>query len=221
MTPIPNRPSSFCMNIFLVALLLAGAFPEALPAQSQIYKKKVITQPGSYVLTRDITISSGEKAIDIQANNVTINLNRHRISGPADATTYAVYSSGFSNIHIFNGTIDGTWAVFFEKDGGHFVVRNMTIMNSQLGIWINSPSVGAYGNVHLIQNRILDPLWEGIYVLSARGGAIHNNEVTDPRNGIYCTDVHYLNIMHNRVTGAGTISGWRHCAQWHQQSCVP
>jgi hypothetical protein len=74
-----------------------------------------IVQPGSYYLTTNLTVTSGD-AIDIEASGVTLDLNGFTISStsPSDSGT-AIYISfigvggytGFTDITIFNGHITG------------------------------------------------------------------------------------------------------------------
>ena len=67
-----------------------------------------ITQPGSYYLTHNLSVSSGD-GIDINTNGVTVDLNGFTIaSAAASATgTGILLSSGLWNISILNGFIKG------------------------------------------------------------------------------------------------------------------
>ena len=67
-----------------------------------------ITQPGSYYLTTNLTVSGGD-AITIATNGVTLDLNGFTIASTApSATGYGIYiNSGLRNIAIQNGHIQG------------------------------------------------------------------------------------------------------------------
>jgi hypothetical protein len=69
-----------------------------------------ITQPGSYYLTTNLSVNSGD-AIDINTNQVTIDLNGFTISSTANPPTgYAInltVSTGNQDIAIINGHIKG------------------------------------------------------------------------------------------------------------------
>jgi hypothetical protein len=68
-----------------------------------------ITTSGSYYLTTNVTVSSGD-AITISANNVTLDLNGFTISStrPVATTDTAILLSGpRTNISIYNGYISG------------------------------------------------------------------------------------------------------------------
>jgi hypothetical protein len=75
-----------------------------------------ITQPGSYQLSGNLTVPANTDAIDIVANNVTLDLNGFSIIGPvvcsgSPATCIGgfnlpgigVNGSGFSGITVING----------------------------------------------------------------------------------------------------------------------
>jgi len=71
--------------IALFAVLLAPLGIEGLRADDgriPIYKQSSITAPGHYVVTRDFSYTSGN-GVFIQANNVTLDLDGHTITGPA------------------------------------------------------------------------------------------------------------------------------------------
>jgi hypothetical protein len=69
-----------------------------------------ISQPGSYYLTHNITVTSGD-AIDITTNDVTLDLNGFTISSTETTPTgYGIKlarSAGNTDITIFNGHIKG------------------------------------------------------------------------------------------------------------------
>jgi hypothetical protein len=67
-----------------------------------------ISQPGSYYLTTNLTVSSGD-AITIATNGVTLDLNGYTIrstANPAGGTAIAI-ASGLRNLAILNGNIEG------------------------------------------------------------------------------------------------------------------
>ena len=68
-----------------------------------------ITNSGSYYLTTNITVSSGD-AITITANGVTLDLNGFSVSSTASGTGSAItMNGGRTNIAIFNGFIAGSF----------------------------------------------------------------------------------------------------------------
>jgi len=72
------------------------------------YDSFVISQPGSYYLTGNITGVSSKNGIEIAANNVTLDLNGFAMQGVSGATS-GIYISTQTNITVRNGAISG-WA---------------------------------------------------------------------------------------------------------------
>jgi hypothetical protein len=68
----------------------------------------IIRQPGSYYLTTNLTVSTGD-GIDINTNNVTLDLNGFTIASTAASATGngILLASGLSDITIYNGHIRG------------------------------------------------------------------------------------------------------------------
>jgi hypothetical protein len=68
-----------------------------------------ITQPGSYYLTTNLTVSGRGDAITIATNGVTLDLNGYTIrctANPASGTAIRI-GSGLRNLAILNGNIEG------------------------------------------------------------------------------------------------------------------
>ena len=65
-----------------------------------------ISQPGSYVLTGNITVSSGS-GININASDVTLDLNGFRVMTTANSGTVIVINTGTNNVVVRNGLVAG------------------------------------------------------------------------------------------------------------------
>ena len=78
-----------------------------------------INESGSYVLTSNLTVTTANvKAINIYADNVTLDLNGHGIYGPG--TGYGISAVNCYNITIKNGIVRGFhFGIYLENDGGH------------------------------------------------------------------------------------------------------
>lgn len=75
----------------------------------------VITQSGSYYLTSNINGVTDKHGIEIDANNVTIDLNGYSLIGPGKAAGSSGYGiNGDNSVKIFNGSIT-SW----RSDGIH------------------------------------------------------------------------------------------------------
>lgn len=70
----------------------------------------LITQPGSYQLTGNLTVPAGVNGIGISASNVTLDLNGFNITllGSNTSSAYAIFSIGNPTMNtVRNGTIVG------------------------------------------------------------------------------------------------------------------
>ena len=99
------------------ALTPPGAPAPVMKSLDQIEARTAITntaslitvsQPGSYYLTHNLTVSTGD-AVDINANGVRLDLNGFTISSTAASASgnAILLSSGLKNISIANGFIQG------------------------------------------------------------------------------------------------------------------
>jgi len=81
---------------------------EARTAITNTSSLVIITQPGSYYLTHNLTVSTGD-GIDINTNNVTLDLNGFTIASTAASAsgTGILLTNGLKNITIANGFIQG------------------------------------------------------------------------------------------------------------------
>jgi hypothetical protein len=94
----------------------------------------VIDQPGSYVLTADLTVwSTSDNAIDITVDDVTLDLGGHVIRGPGGATSTGtgIYANDVHNVTLHSGTITGfKYGVYLSStsasDGGGHRLRDLT-----------------------------------------------------------------------------------------------
>ena len=87
-----------------------------------IYEPTVISQPGHYILTRDISVASGD-VITIQQGGVTLDLNGKTISisGSQGRGVFIDLSGGTaeSGVSILNGrTVGGTHGISLAGSGG-------------------------------------------------------------------------------------------------------
>jgi len=123
-------------TLWVLAILL-------LPACSVYAKNGVvnladyatITNPGSYRVTRDIVLAGGN-AIDVKANDVTIDLNGHMVAGltiffPNDAGIYQY--PGYRNLTILNGTVIGDDGAGIKAEGDGTRIMNVRVRESSAG----------------------------------------------------------------------------------------
>jgi hypothetical protein len=100
-------------HVTLPALVLMASIgsPQAVTPPTRITAPQIITVPGSYVLANDITGTSGGAAIEIQASDVTLNLNGHTITATqGDGVIIDQFVGNNTNVtlvnaHVSNGQI--------------------------------------------------------------------------------------------------------------------
>src|SRR5262245_66107010 len=109
-------------NLFLVLLVfLAAASPSIRADEGRIpiFQPTTITSTGSYVVTRDITVASGN-VITIQASYVTLDLNGKTltIQSTVPEDTVIGIGPGASNLRVRNGRAVGGWRGVASLLGG-------------------------------------------------------------------------------------------------------
>ncbi len=98
--------------------------------------KYVISQPGSYYLSGNLSPGAGTVGIGVFSNDVTIDLNGFAILG-GGVSDDGIYCNGYNNIVVRNGLIDSC-----VKEGLDFYttnnvrVENLTVRNSTNGFGI-------------------------------------------------------------------------------------
>lgn len=134
-------------------------------------KSLVITKPGKYCLTENISFAlqaSVKKAIIIDSDNVTINLNRFFLNqGNSEAGGVGIFvKEGRNNISIINGTLSG-WtdhAIRFKEANDTIFLSQLLVKANNSGIFLGpinftqDPSEVArfVSNVKMTNCRILE-----------------------------------------------------------------
>src|SRR5262245_5699536 len=136
-----------------LGLALAGALlpPAARDARADegrfaIHQPTTISQPGSYVLNRDIVAASGD-ALVIQASDVDLDLNGYAVRVTSEATTAVHILDGQASIRIRNGRILGdgtTYGVIYGSDQNAppiaLRLENLEIINHAFSVFVLSAS---------------------------------------------------------------------------------
>jgi hypothetical protein len=130
------------MKKLLSVLALLGTLgPSGLKAGEgsiPIYQPTTISQPGHYILTRDLSITGGD-GITILANDTTLDLNGHSVSSSSTTGSMVEIGSGFTNVAIRNGILAG------GNYGVHYVstTARANISIQRLRISVSSPGTAA------------------------------------------------------------------------------
>jgi hypothetical protein len=148
---------------------------EARTAITNTTTLATILQPGSYYLTRNLAVTSGD-AIDIATNGVTLDLNGFTISSTAaSASGNGISLNGLRNITIANGSIQGG------------------VTNNGSGIYGGSGfGYGIYGgavvNVLVSRVSVSGCLYSGVYLGTGNSTAVESCTVrTAGGYGIYAS----------------------------------
>jgi hypothetical protein len=160
-----------------------------------------ISQPGSYYLTTNLSVSGGN-AITIATNGVTLDLNGFTIASTApSATGYGIYiNSGLRNIAIQNGHIQGGvtnngsgvfsgpgfgYGIYYSGVPQNVRVSDVSVSGCQYhGIYVGDGAsttvencvVGTVGSVGIVASTI-----RGCVALDCGGSAIYGQQVSDSR----------------------------------------
>jgi hypothetical protein len=191
-----------------------------------------INQPGSYYLTTNIVGLSGEDAIGISANNVTLELNGFALLGGSGTEEGIYIYNTCTNVTVRNGNVSGWSAglgrgidcqgnnatlehltVFANGIGiqclNSVVIRDCTIsQNNTFGIALGSSDSLVIGN-KLVGNNAANMPGEGAIYITGSNNRIENNHVTESGvagNGIlvFNSSLYTNNIViKNSVEGGG------------------
>jgi len=116
-----------------------------------------MTVTANVTLTRNLTCTG--PGLIIGANNITINLGGHTITGTGPGTTIGIHAEGRTNLRIHNGTITG-----FRQAVALYRTRNVVLRG--LRITGNAPITSAYAgalyvdeseNVDILDSRLIQP----------------------------------------------------------------
>jgi hypothetical protein len=180
-----------------------------------------INQPGSYRLDGNLSVPNNTtNAIEINASNVTLDLNGFAILGPVTcaafpctnvgslASGYGVLSGSdapqkaYMNITVRNGTIAGMGA-----DGVHILGESVRVEDLRVhdngfsGIVVRSTAFGAQSNLVVRGNTVQR---NGSYGVKAYAGLITDNMISESRDaGISVQADRGATVARNLVTGCG------------------
>jgi hypothetical protein len=155
----------------------------------------MITQPGSYRLSGNLTVPNSTEGIRIVTDNVTIDLNGFAIIGsrvpPGDGIVAGTDApaQGYYNITIRNGTIRGMGNDAIHILGDNVVVEDVRVRdNIASGIVVRTPGF-ILPNVTTPPQRTLiirhnTIQSNGSYGIKAFGGLITDNTLNDGNVGI-------------------------------------
>jgi parallel beta-helix repeat protein len=170
-------------------------------ASTQISKfGAVITAPGTYAVTQDLTGSGN--AITVLADNVDLHLGGHTLSGDGFSGA-GVDVEGAANVSIHHGTAQGFHDGIFLNRAVSCKVSSVTASrNGHDGIDLQS----ATGNT-VTDNTTNQNGSGGIDIATSAGNTVTRNTADRNDAGIQCRDFSYGNtVSHNTVTKNGSVN---------------
>jgi len=104
----------------------------------------IITNPGAYYLTTNLTLALGKYGISVRADNVSIDLNGFAVIGVPSSVSGIIVPNTQTNLVVRNGTITGTAFYGIDADALYFGVFEDLVVTKNLYIGIDS---GRYSTV--------------------------------------------------------------------------
>jgi hypothetical protein len=114
MSPHQRRPWTAAL---LACMALAAARAGADEARIPVYQPTTLSQSGYYILTRNVTSTSGS-AITITAQDVTLDLNGFTITGPTGSVLVTISSGANASVRIRNGFLIGASGTVVSRSSG-------------------------------------------------------------------------------------------------------
>lgn len=184
-------------------VLLASALAHAQPLEGTRINRSgyVITQPGAYILDRDLSIDSSTPApaIDVMASNVTVNLNGHSLTGPGGKNGTGIRVRNVQGVTVHGGSIVNFAFGVMIANSSAVAVRGLSIRGEGLPIVALPPETAIMivqsRNVTVEDNHIFNT-GLGIFVRGGMswGNRIINNNLTGGTNAA-------LGICYNPADG--------------------
>ena len=186
----------------LAARIAAADEIDSLPAAGL-----VLTQPGKYVVTQDLTYAGDGAAITLAANDVVLDMRGHRLTGPGPGTgAYGIYVPSGTGAVIENGTVSGfDYGVLLDLASSQASVSGMIVQGNHDGIAV----VGS--GCTIMANTAIGNDAAGIVVLEGEANTISGNIAEANQNGIAVINADRNTLTVNTAAGntaAGiTVSG--------------
>jgi nitrous oxidase accessory protein NosD len=209
----------------LCSLLLLSAGAVTVYAQGMetpITRNSVIDTPGSYILLSDLVVGGTQSALMITADNVTVDLNGHQISGPGTNSGTGILINGASGVKVRNGNIRDLGFGVTVMNSDLVTIEGLQIAGRDIAVPMPPPEVGIMivnSKSVVVKHNDIFSVGLGIFVrgTGSMGNHIYENTVTAARNG-------QLGICYNPAPGSmggprgdtverNAISGFRFAIQ--------
>ena len=141
----------FAANVFSQGSLTPDAAPAASMKTLEQVESRIpitnvpytISSSGSYYLTRNFIVPTSDNGIDVEAHNVTIDLNGYTLEGGGLSSGTGIYISFRDNVSIKNGVLynwrgSSQYAIYYSSSARGGSVQNVKVYECSQGIRLNS-----------------------------------------------------------------------------------
>jgi len=209
--------------IFAVLALFSAA------AAVDISGPAVISEPGVYRVTADITATNGVAVLTISSSDVVIEGGGHRIRGPGrDRDTAGIHVANAAtppqNVVVRDLTVEGCWYGVYLVGATGCRVERVSASGNQIGIGVNQGADGTVitsarctGNGYgialasssgaSIRDCVITGNSEaGLYLYGSGQNSVSNNRFENTRNVIF-GDAPRPNTWNQPASGGSSIAG--------------
>lgn len=193
-----------------LVLLLSVVVISADEGRIPIIEQTTISAPGTYMLTRDVSVASGD-GIVIASDNVTLDLNEHLIEHQGTTGSVILINNGFTDIVVRNGRLSGgARGIAYGAVGSPIRARieNVEVSDTQtFGIQLNSTEYAEVIGCRVTGVAAGTGIDVGTGAGGVAGGRILGNTVSGAAGlGILVRNLRSGEIRGNHVTGCGNLS---------------
>jgi parallel beta-helix repeat protein len=200
-----------CLIVIPTVLGGEGAIP--------VWQPTTISQPGEYVVTRNIRSTPGQTVIWIQSSDVEVNLNGFTVENTGTTGYVIRIANGLDNVVIRDGCIrGGATGVYMEGGDTRVSVLDNRIKADSYGIGANGcdrcrvsgniiearnfDGVQIPGDELSVTGNTISPSGRyGIYMPSGESAHIADNLITDCEKGIWLISLDGSRIAENVIRG--------------------
>jgi len=152
----------------------------------KIKKSTTITRSGAYILTRSLITKKTNPVITITADNVSLDLNGHNISGPGNVLGVALSVDNAQNVRITNGQVSSFNIGIRITDSNNVKIDKIQISGDDLG-------------------RVNGASEIGVLILNSRGVDVGHNVISNTGLGVFVRGGGSgANLIHDNTLAAGT-----------------
>jgi hypothetical protein len=164
----------------------------------------ILDTPNS-VFTLHEDIVTDETCFIVRADNVTIDLNDHSITGDGGSGNYAVYSDNSSGLTVKNGLVSNFGAGIYLYGVEKSFLTNLTSINNNYGVYFSGNS-----DYNIISDSYIYENNYGLYFASEDSllpeyNMIYNNYFNNSEN--YFSSGDYVNYLNSSLTSGTNIIG--------------